>query len=184
MFVLYIDTNSLLKASTNPTDDAADGAAFSKEFVQFSEKDLSGIRKIAEYGGNNVFRLLVNSLCPPIFGHDLVKAGLVLGLLGGRRRIGSSTKEITIRGDPHILVVGDPGMGKSQMLSSTVKIAARGVYVCGNTTTTAGLTVTMSKDSETGDTVLEAGALVLSDQGNLLGWFDKQGSVALTSLTR
>jgi DNA helicase MCM8 len=61
--------------------------------------------------------------------------------------------------------VGDPGLGKSQMLSSTVKIAARGVYVCGNTTTTAGLTVTLSKDSETGDTTLEAGALVLSDQG-------------------
>jgi DNA helicase MCM8 len=51
------------------------------------------------------------------------------------------------------------------MLSSTVKIAARGVYVCGNTTTTAGLTVTLTKDSETGDTTLEAGALVLSDQG-------------------
>lgn len=61
--------------------------------------------------------------------------------------------------------MGDPGLGKSQMLSSTVKIAPRGVYVCGNTASTAGLTVTLSKDHETGDTSLEAGALVLSDQG-------------------
>lgn len=104
MFVLYIDANSLVKASTNPTEDGAD-TAFTKDYVQFSEKDLSGIRKIAEYGGSNIFRLLVNSLCPPIFGHTLVKAGLVLGLLGGRRRVGQSEKEITIRGDPHILVV-------------------------------------------------------------------------------
>lgn len=48
---------------------------------------------------------------------------------------------------------------------SAVKLAPRGVYVCGNATTTAGLTVTICKDSETGDTALEAGALVLGDQG-------------------
>ncbi len=51
------------------------------------------------------------------------------------------------------------------MLSAAVKIAPRGVYVCGNTATTSGLTVTVCKDSETGETALEAGALVLSDQG-------------------
>lgn len=44
-------------------------------------------------------------------------------------------------------------------------VAPRGVYVCGNTTTTSGLTVTLSKDSSSGDFALEAGALVLGDQG-------------------
>lgn len=171
MFVMYIDVNSLLKASTNPSEEAAEGSdGFTKDYVQFSDKDVQAIKAIMEYGGRNVFRLLVNSLCPPIFGHDLVKAGLVLGLLGGRRR-SANNSEIHIRSDPHgilnlitVLVVGDPGLGKSQMLSATVKIAPRGVYVCGNTTTTSGLTVTMSKD-ENGQTSLEAGALVLSDQG-------------------
>lgn len=82
-----------------------------------------------------------------------MKAGLLLTLFGGRRRDQSKS----IRSDPHILVVGDPGLGKSQMLLSTVKLAPRGVYVSGNMTSTAGLTVTVCKDHETGDTVLEAG---------------------------
>lgn len=63
-----------------------------------------------------------------------------------------------------MLVVGDPGLGKSQMLRSISGIAPRGVYVCGNTTTTAGLTVTLHKDGSSGDYALEAGALVLGDQ--------------------
>jgi DNA helicase MCM8 len=63
------------------------------------------------------------------------------------------------------LFSGDPGLGKSQMLSATVKAAPRGVYICGNTTTASGLTVTLCKDSETGETGIEAGALVLGDRG-------------------
>lgn len=89
-----------------------------------------------------------------------------------------------MRSDIHVLIVGDPGLGKSQMLSvsfkrfkilteqATVKIAPRGVYVCGNTATTSGLTVTMSRDPDTGDTALEAGALVLADQGYELRTID------------
>ena len=61
--------------------------------------------------------------------------------------------------------MGDPGLGKSQLLSAAVKLAPRGVYVTGNTSTKAGLTVTITKDPETGETALEAGALVLGDQG-------------------
>lgn len=52
-----------------------------------------------------------------------------------------------------------------QMLTSAANVAPRGVYVCGNTTTASGLTVTLSRDSATGDFALEAGALVLGDQG-------------------
>lgn len=48
---------------------------------------------------------------------------------------------IPVRGDPHILIVGDPGLGKSQMLQAAASVAPRSVYVCGNTTTTSGLTV-------------------------------------------
>ena len=52
---------------------------------------------------------------------------------------------IPVRGDPHVLIVGDPGLGKSQMLQAVANIAPRAVYVCANTTTTSGLTVSLSR---------------------------------------
>lgn len=57
----------------------------------------------------------------------------------------------TIRPDIHMLVVGDPGLGKSQMLKHLINVAPRGVYVCGNSTTNAGLTATMVRDSVTNE---------------------------------
>ncbi|KAL2919843.1 hypothetical protein HK105_200760 [Polyrhizophydium stewartii] len=166
MYYLYIDTNSLSKAggsSADQEESRSDGrTGLSKDYLHFSRKELYGIREIHEQP--DVFRLLVHSLCPPIYGHEIVKAGLLLVLFGARRRDDGSGG-VSIRSDPHILVVGDPGLGKSQMLSATVRAAPRGVYVCGNTTTTSGLTVTICKDADSGDTALEAGALVLGDQG-------------------
>lgn len=53
--------------------------------------------------------------------------------------------------------VGDPGLGKSQLLQAASSVAPRGLYVCGNTTTTAGLTVAVVKDALSGDWVFEAG---------------------------
>ncbi|TPP64414.1 DNA helicase MCM8 [Fasciola gigantica] len=71
------------------------------------------------------------------------------------------------RSAPHVLIVGDPGLGKSQMLRAAANLAPRVIYVCGNTTTAAGLTVsTIREGSGTGGGFgLEAGALVLADQG-------------------
>ncbi|KAL3934173.1 MAG: hypothetical protein SGBAC_010048 [Bacillariaceae sp.] len=112
------------------------------------------------------FDLLVRSLCPSIIGHHAVKAGILLCLLGGTPPATNSTidKGASIRSNSHILVVGDPGMGKSQMLNAATQLAARSVYVGGNTASTTGLTVTLTKE-EGGETGIEAGALVLADQG-------------------
>jgi len=143
--------------------------------MEFTLKDLYAIQRIQEE--ENLFRVLVNSLCPAIYGHELVKAGLLLGLFGGRQKYANDVNRIAVRGDPHVLVVGDPGLGKSQMLRAISAIAPRGVYVCGNTTTTAGLTVTLHKDGSSGDYALEAGALVLGDQGCCcIDEFDKMGT--------
>lgn len=57
------------------------------------------------------------------------------------------------------------GLGKSQLLRAVSKVAPRGVYVCGNTTTNSGLTVTLVREGRGGDYALEAGALVLADRG-------------------
>jgi DNA replicative helicase MCM subunit Mcm2 (Cdc46/Mcm family) len=73
--------------------------------------------------------------------------------------------KLSVRADPHVLIVGDPGLGKSQMLRAAAGVSPRGVYVSGNTASGSGLTVTMVRDPDSGDFGLEAGALVLSDQG-------------------
>ncbi|RUS75437.1 hypothetical protein EGW08_016816, partial [Elysia chlorotica] len=107
----------------------------------------------------------------------MVKAGLILGLFGSGQKFVNDKNRIPVRGDPHILVVGDPGLGKSQMLQAVSAAAPRSVYVCGNTTTASGLTVTLSKDGGSGDFALEAGALVLADQGCCcIDEFDKMGA--------
>ena len=113
------------------------------------------------------FDLLVRSLCPNIIGNDLVKAGIILCLLGGTPAEVSGIEArsgMTIRSNSHMLVVGDPGMGKSQMLLSANQVAARSVYVGGNTASSRGLTVSLTKEPG-GDMGIEAGALVLADRG-------------------
>ncbi|XP_072490514.1 DNA helicase MCM8 [Notamacropus eugenii] len=174
MFLLYIEANSVSNSKGQKTKISEDGTNYGTS-MEFSLKDLYAIQEIQSE--ENLFKLIVNSLCPVIFGHELVKAGLALALFGGCQKYVDDKNRIPVRGDPHILVVGDPGLGKSQMLQAVCNVAPRGVYVCGNTTTSSGLTVTLSKDSASGDFALEAGALVLGDQGICgIDEFDKMGN--------
>ncbi|XP_044516640.1 DNA helicase MCM8 isoform X2 [Gracilinanus agilis] len=168
------DANSISNTKGQKPKISEDGANYGTS-MEFSLKDLYAIQEIQSE--ENLFKLIINSLCPVIFGHELVKAGLALALFGGCQKYVDDKNRIPVRGDPHVLVVGDPGLGKSQMLQAVCNVAPRGVYVCGNTTTSSGLTVTLSKDSATGDFALEAGALVLGDQGICgIDEFDKMGN--------
>uniref|UniRef100_UPI00358FB3BE DNA helicase MCM8 isoform X2 n=1 Tax=Myxine glutinosa TaxID=7769 RepID=UPI00358FB3BE len=173
MFLLYIQANAI--GNTKGRCGASSAETTLGIAMEFSLKDLFAVQEIQAQ--ENLFRLIVHSICPTIYGHELVKAGLVLTLFGGCQRYIHDNNSIPVRGDPHILVVGDPGLGKSQMLQAVCNIAPRGVYVCGNTTTTSGLTVTLTKDGATGDYALEAGALVLGNQGVCcIDEFDKMTS--------
>ncbi|CAL4067285.1 unnamed protein product, partial [Meganyctiphanes norvegica] len=165
MFSLYLDATSVTNCKAG--DDSASAVG-----IEFNIKDYYAIQEIQEE--KQLFRLLVGSLCPAIYGHEMVKAGLLLCLFGGCTKSGGD--RVPIRGDPHILVVGDPGLGKSQMLQACANVAPRGVYVCGNTTTKSGLTVTLSREGG-GDYALEGGALVLADQGACcIDEFDKMSN--------
>ncbi|CDF38674.1 DNA replication licensing factor MCM8 [Chondrus crispus] len=149
-------------------------------YYMYLEANSTSTSRNRNASAKDPFGFLVHSAVPSIYGHEIVKAGLLLSLFGGspKERIGpsSTSKPIAIRRDIHCLVVGDPGLGKSQMLKAISNIAPRGVYVCGNTTTTAGLTVTVVREAG-GDFALEAGALVLGDRGVCcIDEFDKMGA--------
>jgi len=107
-----------------------------------------------------------------------LKAGLALALFGGTQKYTDGDRnKLPLRNESHVLVVGDPGLGKSQMLMAINTISPRGVYVCGSYSSTSGLTVTLMKESGSGDYALEAGALVLGDQGCCcIDEFDKMAS--------
>lgn len=124
---------------------------------QFTMRDYYCILKL--HSKPYLFEVMVNSLCPGIYGHEMVKAGMLLSLFGGNNCSLNQT-----RGDIHVLVVGDPGLGKSQMLQSVCNISPRGVFVCGSTCSSAGLTVSLTREKGI-DFSLEAGAVVLADQG-------------------
>jgi replicative DNA helicase Mcm len=106
---------------------------------------------------------LVKSLAPSIYGHEMIKEALLLLLVGGvtkKRKDGVRT-----RGDIHVLLVGDPGAGKSQMLKRVDEIAPKSRFVSGKGASGAGLTATVVKDEFLGGWALEAGALVLAHKG-------------------
>jgi len=97
---------------------------------------------------------LIRSIAPSIFGHDKVKEALLLQLVGGVRK--ERSDGMVTRGDMDVLLIGDPGSGKSQMLKRAVKIAPKARYVSGKGVSGAGLTAAVVKDEFLGGWSLEA----------------------------
>jgi len=106
---------------------------------------------------------IVASIAPSIYGHKEVKEAIALMLFGGIKKV--LPDGVTLRGDINILLVGDPGTGKSQLLKYVTRIAPRAIYTTGKGSTAAGLTAAVVQDTMTGGMTLEAGALVLADRG-------------------
>ena len=122
--------------------------------------------------GDRIYSRLVNSLAPMVYGHEIVKKGLLLQLLGG---VSKSTPEgMALRGDINICIVGDPSTSKSQFLKYIASFLPRAVYTSGKASSAAGLTAAVVKDEETGEHTIEAGALMLSDSATCcIDEFDK-----------
>ena len=108
-----------------------------------------------------VHRTVIRSIAPSIYGYEHIKEAIMYMLFGG---VMKQLPDITIRGDMNVLLVGDPGTAKSQLLQYVARIAPRGLYTSGRGTTAAGLTAAVLRERGGGMT-LEAGALVLADKG-------------------
>ncbi|CAG9465683.1 unnamed protein product [Pedinophyceae sp. YPF-701] len=106
---------------------------------------------------------LTGSIAPGVFGHSAVKQAILLMLLGGVHK--ETAEGIKLRGDINVLIVGDPSCAKSQMLKYVSSFLPRAVYTSGKSSSAAGLTATVVRDNDSGDFCIEAGALMLSDNG-------------------
>lgn len=137
--------------------------------IAISSEDEKQILSIA--GMPDAYDKLIASFAPHIYGHEIIKESILLLI------VGSVTKKLADgsnrRGDINIFLVGDPGTAKSEMLKFAAKIAPRGLYTSGRGTTAAGLTAAVIRD-KSGIMMLEAGAVVLGDQGIVcIDEFDK-----------
>jgi len=98
-----------------------------------------------------------------VFGHEEVKKGILLQLLGGVHK--TTVTKTNLRGDINVCIVGDPSTAKSQFLKYVSDFMPRAVYTSGKASSAAGLTATVIRDPETGEFGIEAGALMLADNG-------------------
>ena len=139
------------------------------ERYAITDEDEKQIRRIA--GGPEAYEKLILSLGPHIYGHDVIKEAILLQIIGAPgRELDDGTK---IRGDINVFLVGDPGTAKSELLKYAARVAPRGLYTSGRGSTAAGLTAAVIRD-KSGILMLEAGAVVLGDQGLVcIDEFDK-----------
>ncbi|KAK4522309.1 hypothetical protein GAYE_HPESCF16G0189 [Galdieria yellowstonensis] len=111
----------------------------------------------------NLYQTLVDCVAPTIYGHDEIKRGILLMLFGGVHKV--TNEGMNIRGDINICIVGDPSCAKSQFLKYVCSFLPRSVYTSGKASSAAGLTASVVKDAETNEFCMEAGALMLADNG-------------------
>jgi len=134
-----------------------------QEFEQLvlTEEEKEEIEELAK--NPEIFEKISRSIAPSIFGHEKIKQAIALQLFGGVKK--GREDGVKSRGDLHILLIGEPGTGKSQLLKFTGELAPKGRYVVGKSSTGAGLTAAVVRDESTGEFELEAGAVVLANKG-------------------
>jgi len=149
-------------SNSNMTSEEEEEEYQKKQFI--ASLTVDDITKISEMKNMpDIYDKLFKSIAPNIYGHDEVKKGILLMMFGGVHKV--TPEGINLRGDLNVCIVGDPGTAKSQFLKYIAGFLPRAVYTSGKASSAAGLTATVVKDNERGEFTIEAGALMLADNG-------------------
>ncbi|KAG7399621.1 MCM DNA helicase complex subunit mcm6 [Phytophthora boehmeriae] len=138
-------------------EDGAEAAALE----EFSEEELTSIRDMQQ--DPDRYLKMAKSICPSVYGHDEIRKGILLMLFGGVHK--RTLEGIKLRGDINVCIVGDPSTAKSQFLKYICGFLPRAIYASGKVSSAAGLTASVTRDADSGDYCVEAGALMLADNG-------------------
>ncbi|XP_057315209.1 DNA replication licensing factor mcm5-like [Hydractinia symbiolongicarpus] len=146
------------------------GPGRSSGSINFTAEDEEDFRKLASQA--DVFDVISRSIAPSIYGSEDVKKAIACLLFGGSRK--RLPDGLTRRGDINVLLLGDPGTAKSQLLKFVEKVSPIGVYTSGKGSSAAGLTASVTRDPVSRNFIMEGGAMVLADGGVVcIDEFDK-----------
>merc|ERR1712156_794209 len=147
-----------------------DGAGRSARDLRFTPEEEEEFRRLASRP--DIHEIIAKSIAPAIFGFEDVKKAVACLLFGGSRKI--LPDGLTRRGDINVLLLGDPGTAKSQILKFAERVAPIAVYTSGKGSSAAGLTASILKDPVSRNFIVEGGAMVLADGGVVcIDEFDK-----------
>lgn len=149
-----------------------EGSQETFEDINISEKEEEQIKEISK---KNPLKLMSEAIAFSLYGHDQLKEAIALQFVGGVKKTLEDGRDV--RGDSHILVIGDPGGGKTALLKFLTKLAPKWQYVSGGGGTSGrGLSAAVVKDDMLNTYTLDAGAAVLADGGIL--FFDELDKIS------
>ena len=158
----YINESCLFSMGTGSGSGIDTPKTAQEVAMEFTEEEKEEIRMMK--GMSNLYSKLTESIAPNTFGHSEVKRGILLMLLSGVHK--TTSEGIRLRGDINVCIVGDPSTAKSQFLKFVHSfLPERCVYTSGKAASAAGLTAAVVRDQDTGEYCIEAGALMLADNG-------------------
>ncbi|GAA5895146.1 MCM DNA helicase complex subunit MCM6 [Sporobolomyces salmoneus] len=162
-FLACMATSAEARANaTNIRSDDAGVEENRKEFLEsLTKEEVQQLEAMVT--SEHIYSRLVSSIAPTVYGHEIVKKGILLQLMGGVHK--QTAEGMNLRGDLNVCIVGDPSVSKSQFLKYVCGFLPRAVYTSGKASSAAGLTAAVVKDEETGEFTIEAGALMLADNG-------------------
>ncbi|ORY76848.1 MCM-domain-containing protein [Leucosporidium creatinivorum] len=139
----------------------------SRNFTAEEEEEFGAMAR-----GENFYERFAESIAPSIFGNGDIKKAIACLLFGGSKKV--LPDGMRLRGDINVLMLGDPGTAKSQLLKFVEKVSPIAVYTSGKGSSAAGLTASVQRDPQSREFYLEGGAMVLADGGVVcIDEFDK-----------